>query len=243
MRGYLKLEMLRLLRSPGYLMSSIAMPLAMYLIFTNIPAMTGDDRQDTVLYVMVSMAGFGAIGAALMNGMSVVQDRGNGWLRQLRITPLSPGRVVVARGLTGMLIALPAIAAVCVLGGLVNGVRIPLTHWVAVIALLWVGTAPFALLGLGIGYLVSVQAAQPVTMLLSFGLSLLGGLWIPSTFFPTLVQDIGDFTPTYGYADIARRIALDSPPRPLDMVVLVCWFVVFALLATLAYRRAGRSTV
>lgn len=241
MRGYILVELRRLSRSPGYLLSSVAIPLVMYLVFTNV---YGDgQKQAAALYVMVGMAGFGALGAAMMNGMSVVQDRTYGWLRQLRITPLSPGRVVVARGLTGMLVGLPAILAVCVLGGLINGVHLPLSRWLEVVLLLWLGTAPFSLLGLGVGYLVSTQAAQSVSMLLNFGLSLLGGLWVPATLFPGVLRRISTFVPTSGYANISRQVAFGSRPQLTDIVVLLVWFVAFGLLAAVAYRRAGRSTV
>lgn len=242
MGGYLRLELLRILRSPGYLISSIAMPLVMYLLFTNIPGMGAQDRHDTVLYTMISMAGFGAVGAAMMNGLSVVQDRANGWLRQLRVTPLSAGRVVVARGIVGMLVSLPSILSVCVLGGLINHVQLPMSHWVEILVLLFAGSAPFAMLGLGVGYLVSVQAAQPIAMVLNFGLSLLGGLWIPAFLFPAFLREISKYTPTSGYAGISRQIALSGHPNVTDVAVLCGWLVAFAALAALAYRRAGRST-
>lgn len=240
MRGYLSVEIRRLLRSPGYLTSSVAMPLVMYLVMTNVFAGAKSDQHATAVYFMVSMASFGAVGGALMNGMSVVQDRANGWLRQLRITPLPAGRVVVARGMTGMLVGLPSILAVCVLGGLINGVDLPPVRWAEVVVLLWLGTAPFALLGLGIGYLVSVQTAQPVTMLLNLGMSILGGLWFPTTLFPHTLQVISRFIPTSGYGNISRQIAFDALPHPTDVAVLAAWFLAFAALAAVAYRRAGR---
>ena len=240
MFGYLSVEIRRLLRSPGYLTSSVAMPLVMYLVMTNLYGGSQTDHHDTAVYFMVSMASFGAVGAALMNGMSVVQDRANGWLRQLRITPLPAGRVVIARGVTGMLVGLPSIVAVCVLGGLINGVHLPMVHWAEVVVLLWLGTAPFALLGLGIGYLVSVQTAQPVTMLLNLGMSILGGLWFPTALFPHTLRVISRFVPTSGYGNIARQIAFNAVPHPSDVAVLVAWFLAFAALAMVAYRRAGR---
>ena len=243
MTGYLTLEIRRLLRSPGYLMGALAMPLVMYLVITNLYGGSGPERHQTAIYLMVSMAGFGAIGAALTNGMSVVADRSNGWLRQLRITPLDARRVVIARGLTGMLAGLPGILAVCGLGGAVNGVSMPLTHWVAVIGLLWLGVAPFALLGLAVGYLVSVPAAQPVTMLLNISLSILGGLWMPATAFPHTLRTISHLVPTFGYANISRQIAFDAAPHLTDVAVLAGWLVAFTGLAVLAYRRAGRRAV
>ena len=243
MTGYLKVELRRLLRSPGYLMGALAMPLVMYLVIINLYGGSGAEKHDTAIYLMVSMAGFGAVGAALTNGMSVVADRSNGWLRQLRITPLSARRVVLARGLTGMFAGLPGILAVCVLGGLLNGVRLPMTHWVAVIGLLWLGLAPFALLGLAVGYLVSVPAAQPITMLLNISLSILGGLWVPATVFPDTLRSISRLVPTSGYANISRQIAFDAAPHLSDIAVLLAWLVAFTALAAIAYRRAGRRTV
>jgi ABC-2 type transport system permease protein len=189
------------------------------------------------------MAAFGAVGGALMNGIIVVQDRSIGWLRQLRITPLSPGRVVVGRGLTGMIATLPAILVVCVLGGAIEGIGLPVARWVEIVALLWVGTAPFALLGLGIGYLITAQAAQPVMGLLNFGMSILGGLWVPATEFPGFLRQVSKVVPTSGYGNIARQVAANSTPHAFDVAVLAGWFVVFGVLAAFAYRRAGRSTV
>jgi ABC-2 type transport system permease protein len=243
MRGYVRLELMRLVRSPGYLISSIAMPLVLYLIFSNLGSGSASDRHDIAVYLMVSMAAFGAVGGALMNGMIVVQDRSIGWLRQLRVTPLSPGRVVIGRGLTGMIATLPAILVVCVLGGAINDIGLPMARWVEIVALLWLGTAPFALLGLGIGYLITAQAAQPVMMLLNFGMSILGGLWVPATEFPTFLRQVSKIIPTSGYGNIARQIAANAAPHAFDVAVLVGWFVVFAVLAGFAYRRAGRSTV
>jgi len=236
MRGYLSVELRRLVRSPGYLSAGLAMPLVMYLVTTGLY----DSGQDAKVYMMISMAGFGAVGAALTNGLLVVQDRTNGWLRQLRITPLSAGRVVVVRGLTGMLVGLLPIMAVCVLAAAMNGVRLPMSHWVAVVLLLWLGTAPFALLGLGLGYLVSVQVAQPVTMLLNLGMSILGGLWFPTALFPHTLRVISRFVPTTGYGNIGRAIAASGMPNMADVAVLVAWLAAFAALAVLAYRRAGR---
>src|SRR5262249_6952738 len=161
-------------------------PLTMYLIFANLPSFTGEARQVAALYTMVSLSGFGAIGAVLNNGASLVTDRTLGWLRQLRLTPLSPLRVVTAKALISMIVASLPIAAICLAGATIVGVRLSLAQWLGVVTLLWLGTAPFAALGLGIGYLCTAQTAQPATFLAYFGMSILGGLWLPLQAFPHL---------------------------------------------------------
>lgn len=86
MLGYIRLEIARSRRDPGYVILGFTMPVVMYLIFTNL-GIAGDDRTWAALHVMVSMAAFGAIGSAFNNGTGIAEDRTAGWLRRLRILP------------------------------------------------------------------------------------------------------------------------------------------------------------
>ncbi|MEV0001579.1 ABC transporter permease [Micromonospora sp. NPDC050980] len=241
MMGYLRLELRRTLRAPGFLIFTIVMPLVMYLIFTNLGAVTGQgDAGDAALYAMISIGGFGAIGALLNYGSSIVADRSSGWLRHLRLTPLSPLRVVLGKALTGMLLALPPVVALCVAAATVNGVRLHPAQWFAIVPMLWLGSAPFVLLGLGIGYLCTAQTVQPANFLAYFGFSLLGGLWLPLPTFPDWLRVIGRLTPTHGYADLPLRVVdFNDSPTTVDVLVLGGWFAVFAVFAVYAYRRSA----
>jgi ABC-2 type transport system permease protein len=148
MFDYLRLEVRRTLRDVGFVIGGVAMPLLMYLLFTHLGAV--DDTWKTGS--MVGMAGYGAVGSALNTGGGVAEDRAIGWLRQLRVTPMTPRQVVIGRTLTGSVTVLPAILAVLAAGGLINGVRLAAWQWAAIAALLWLGSVPFTLLGLGNGY-------------------------------------------------------------------------------------------
>src|SRR5262245_12289408 len=156
MIGYLRLELMRVLRDGTFLMFGIGMPVAMYLLFSNLGLAPGD-HHDAGLFVMVSMAAYGGMGAALNNGAGLAEDRTRGWLRQLRLTPLDPAAVVAAKALTGIVVVVPAVTAVLAAGRLINGVELGIGQWAALVGLLWLGTLPFALLGLGNGYLLSGQ--------------------------------------------------------------------------------------
>jgi ABC-2 type transport system permease protein len=241
MSGYLRLELRRMARTPGFLIFTVVMPLVMYLVFTNLGSLTGQDREHAALYAMVSVGGYGAIGALLNYASGVVGDRTTGWLRQLRLTPLSPLRVVVAKGIAGMVLAVPPIAAMCVAAALINGVRLPAGEWALVVLLLWAGAAPFVLLGLGIGYLCTAQTVQPANFLAYFGMSLLGGLWLPLDVFPPALRAVGRFMPTHGYADLAWRVVFHAPPSAGDALTLGGWLVAFAGFAVFAYRRSAAT--
>jgi ABC-2 type transport system permease protein len=240
MVGYLKLELRRMLRTPGFLVFTIVMPLVMYLVFTNIGSVTGQQSKEAALYAMISVGGFGAIGALLNYGASVVSDRASGWLRHLRLTPLSPMSVVLGKGLTGMILALPPVVALCLAAVLINGVELAPHQWLEIVPMLWLGSAPFVLLGLGIGYLCSAQTVQPANFLAYFGFSLLGGLWLPLQTFPHWLQGLGKLTPTHGYADMSWRVVLfNDSSVSTDLLVLGFWFVLFTAFAVFAYRRSA----
>lgn len=239
--GYLRLELRRLARDRMYLLGTIVMPLVMYLLFTNLGALTGQAKQVAAVYAMISMAAFGAIGAVLNNGGQIVEERDGGWLRQLRTTPMPPLRVVTVRATTAMLVALPAIAVVCAAGVVINGVRLDVAQWAGILVLLWLGVIPFALLGLGIGHAATARTLPVLNMFAYLGMAVLGGLWMPLDSFPAVLRTVGQLLPTHAYGDLSWRVAFGESPSGGDLAVLAAWLVIFAAVAVVAYRRAGRT--
>ncbi|GAB3895196.1 hypothetical protein GCM10027612_47600 [Microbispora bryophytorum subsp. camponoti] len=124
MWGYVRLELTRSMRDGGYVIFAIVMPVVMYLVFTNLGLAPGD-RREAAIYTMVSMAAYGALGGAFNNGSGIAEDRAAGWLRQLRLTPLTPAQVVAGKVVTGAVAVVPSIAAVLLAGVLVNHVTLP----------------------------------------------------------------------------------------------------------------------
>ncbi|KAA9378304.1 ABC transporter permease [Microbispora cellulosiformans] len=239
MWGYVRLELTRTLRDGGYVIFAVVMPVVMYLIFTNLGLAPGD-RHDAAIYVMVSMAAYGALGGAFNNGSGIAEDRATGWLRQLRLTPLTPVQVVTGKVLTGVVGVVPSIAAVLLAGVLVNHVTLPPQRWLAIIVLLWAGTVPFSLLGLGNGYRLSGQTAAVANVATMLTLSIVGGLWIPAETFPSWLRAIADWTPSNSYAGLSWRVAFGDVPTLRQAAILLAWLLLFAAYAMYGYRRAGR---
>lgn len=237
MRDYLWLEVRRTLRDPGFVIGGVAMPVLMYLLFTNLGAQDGDWRTAS----MVGMAAYGAVGSALNTGGGVAEDRAIGWLRQLRVTPMTPREVVTGRTLTGSVTVLPAIVAVLAAGGLVNGVRLAAWQWAALAVLLWLGSVPFTLLGLGNGYRLTGQTTGVTNMACNLGLAVLGGLWFPVALFPGWLRALSAWTPTNRFAQLGTSVADGHAPPPGALCVLAAWLVVFGSYAVLSYRRSGRA--
>lgn len=242
MTEYVKLEVRRALRDPGFIVMGFAMPVLMYLLFTNLGVGgDGQEKSDYAQYYMIGMAAYGALGASMGIGTGVAEDKGLGWLRQLRVTPLSPFRVVVGRALTAGVAVLPAISAVLLAGGLVNGVRLDAWQWVVTTLLLWVGTVPFTLLGLGNGYGLTAQTTGVTSMACMMGLSIVGGLWIPIDAFPHWLAQVSRWTPTQRFGQLGWSVLDRHAPSAGTVAVLGGWLVIFGGYAVLSYRRGART--
>ena len=107
---YMKLEIRRVLRDRRYLIFSIGFPLGFYLMYTRAVAANDTvDHMPWATFYMVSMATFGAIGAALQTGGTrVTAERANGWIKQLRATPsLATTRLSAGEGRRGHVCGVP----------------------------------------------------------------------------------------------------------------------------------------
>lgn len=240
MLGLLRLELRRMLGDARFLILMLVMPVGMYLLFTNLFGAAGATGQDAYAHAMVSMAAFGAIGAALTaTAPRIALERANGWLRQLRVLPVSPARVVTAKVLSAMCWALPAIVLVFATAVVDHGVTLPGWRWVAVGALLWVGTAPFAALGALLGYVTGPDAAFGVMFGIYLFLAAVGGLWMPVEVLPTVLQHIAVTLPSNRFAELGWRLVSGGSPSAVGAVILAGWLVLLAALAGVGYRRAN----
>ncbi|MFG2071742.1 ABC transporter permease [Nonomuraea maritima] len=242
MLNYLRLELLQVVRDRYYLLFSLAVPVGFYFLWSNI---FGGDRPDPVtglaapVDIMVSMASYGALGAALMTtGVRLAAERRSGWLRQLRVTPLKPGTVIVVKIFAAMSLGLPAVILVGLASVVSQGVRLDLGQWVAITALLWVGTLPFAALGTLIGSLVGPEAAQPITIGCYFTLAIAGGMWMPLSVLPKFIQNVAGGLPSTRFAELGRAVAAGHAPSLTAGLVLAAWTLGLGALAVVAYRRA-----
>lgn len=243
MLRYLAVEIRRMYRDRRFIFFTVAIPVGFYLLWSNIFAKSSGPDTDTGLdpktYLLVSMASFGALGAALTTtGARLAAERQSGWLRQLQVTPLRPWAVITTKVIASMCLALPAIVLVGITAALTQHVHLSPGQWAAMVALMWVGTLPFAALGTLIGSLVSADAAHPVTVACYFALSILGGLWMSVSILPKTLRTIAHWTPSNRFADLGWSVVAGHTPPASDALVLAAWTVGLGALAVAAYRRA-----
>jgi ABC-2 type transport system permease protein len=164
MKTLVKLEILRALRNKKFLFFSVIYPSALFLIIAGgaddakLPGM----EMGLPLYYMVAMAAFGAMTAVLLgNSEKIAKEREQGWVRQLRLTPL-PGRgYVLAKIAAASTVSLPSIVLVFVVAAAVKGVRLEAGQWVTIGLCTWAGSFVFAALGVAIGILPRATRYDP----------------------------------------------------------------------------------
>jgi ABC-2 type transport system permease protein len=246
--AYLGLEVRRLLRNRRYLVFTVAFPVMLYVLYTAIiPAADGGQTVDGLtwpVYFLVSMAAYGAMGAAMSQAAPIAVERRQGWARQLRVTPLPGSAYVAAKVASAVVVTVPALFLVTMAGVLVNQVQLGGGTMLLVIAGLAAGTVPFAALGLLIGYLLDADSAQGGMVLTYFTLAILGGLFAPLDAFPDALATIGRVLPSSHLAGLGRSIAAGRAPDLTDIAVLAAWTVVIGAIAAWRYvadERSGRG--
>jgi ABC-2 type transport system permease protein len=237
---YLRLEIVRMLRDARYIALAVCGPIGFYLLFATLfgggPTEPGQLRG--TVEIMVAMAAYGAIWAVLSTtGPRIAQEREIGWLRQVKAMPVRAWQVLTAKVVASMVVALPAIVLVCVTAAVVKDVRLSAWQWSAMVAAMWIGTAPFSALGIAIGYAVGADASFPISYGLYMTVSAMGGLWVPPAVLPPSFRRVAGTLPSNRLADLGWQIAGGHPVRWSSVAVLAAWAAGLALLAALAYRR------
>ena len=220
----------------------IVMPTTIYLFFSG---MFGDQATDSAINVaalmMVMMATYGGLGAAMNAGAQMQSERSSGWFRQLMLTALTPAQFVVAKVITAVVVVIPAIATVFIAGA-VRGVRLDAGTWAASLGLIVTALLPMVVFGLVIALWFKPQTAMAVTTLTMMALAMLGGLWYPLEMMPAGMQTIGRLLPSYWASQIGSWPLTGGAFPVQGVLVLGGWLVVLVGLGALGYRRAIRTS-
>jgi ABC-2 type transport system permease protein len=237
---YLRYELLRLTRNKRFFIFSLGFPLVLYL------AIAGSNKHQVVdlgaysikfpIYYMVSMAGYGAMIAAIAGGARIAAERSVGWNRQLRLTPLPARAYFRTKVITAYLMALVSIVLLYV-AGLSYGVRLDSAgRWLGMTGLILVGLAPFIALGILAGHLLTVDSMGPALGGGSAFFGFLGGQWFPLPDHGFL-HYLGEALPSYWLTQASHVGIGGSGWGALGWGVIVAWTAVTTGFAAWAYRR------
>lgn len=243
MLAYLKFELRRMYREPRLFIFTVAMPVILFLALSpgiTSGAETPQDAKETLAYLLVAWAAYGALIGTFSSGVGVSTERNAGWLRQLRITPLPPPSVVVVKAIACSLVAVPAATVLSIIG-VAKGVEMGGGNIALLILVMWLGSIPFALVGLAVGFVLPPNLAQPASFLVSFTLAFAGGIFIPVDAMPDAMRSVVRWSPSYRFTQNGVDILQGHGQSAQGWAIIAAWAVVFGALAALAYRKSAAT--
>jgi ABC-2 type transport system permease protein len=244
MLAYARLDLRRQLRDRFGMFFVVGLPTFMYLVFglgSGDPVGSGN----VAMYVMVSMAAYGAVTATTSVAGSAAMEQVMGWGRQLGLTPMRPLAFVAAKAAVAMAVAAVPVTLIFAIGAL-TGARGDATDWLLAAVVVWLGSALFAIYGLAICLVFRGTSAPGIASGMIVVMAFLGNVFTPMD---GLMLAVGRFTPLYGYVALARYPLTDGwlpiggrDPLWLPVANVLAWTVIFAALAMWGVRRSRART-
>ena len=241
---YARLDLRRQLRDRFGMFFVVGLPTFMYLVF-GLGSEDAVGSGNVAMYVMISMAAYGAVTATTSVAGSAATEQVMGWGRQLGLTPMRPLAFVTAKAAVAMAVAAVPVTLIFAIGA-ATGARGDWTDWTLAAALVWLGSALFAIYGLAICLVFRGANAPGIASGMVVVMAFLGNVFTPME---GLMLDIGRLTPLYGYAALARFPLTDGwlplggrDPLWLPVANVLAWTVIFSLLALWGVRRSRSRT-
>jgi ABC-2 type transport system permease protein len=238
-------EFTKLVRLPGYIIPTLAFPLAFYAFFgLAFGAQHAIAGTTIATYLLATYGAFGVIGCALFGfGVSVAVERGQGWLLVKRASPMPPAAYVLAKLFTSMAFSAVVVGLLFGLGATFGGVQLAPLTWLALFMTLVIGSIPFGAIGLAIGSIAGPNSAPAIVNVVFLPMSFAAGLWIPIEALPPAIAHIAPFLPTYHLGQLALgTIGAGHGSIAVHILVLAVWALVAAALAAYGFKRdEGRT--
>jgi ABC-2 type transport system permease protein len=227
-------------RLTAFSVTSLALPVVLFAFFgLPIAARPGPRGLAAGVLLLISFAAY-AVGQVMVFGfgIGVAVERGQKVDLLMRATPLSPGVLLTAKLIVGVLFALLSVVVLFAFGAVAGGIRLDPELAASVVARLLVGSLPLIALGFAIGYLAGPNAAPAVANLVYLPLVFASGIFLPLDQLPLAVQQVAPYLPTYHYVQLAwNAVGAGREPVGRSVAWLAGYSVVFAWLAVRAYRR------
>lgn len=243
--GYVVRELRRPFRKQ-YLIFNTALPAVLYLsLFKTGPSHATIPHGNFAAWMMFGIAVYGAASSATSTAAAVSIEKASGWMRTIRMAPISTINYVLVKVLAAMLGATIPVIIVGILGHF-SHVEASTRAWVFGLLAAWLGSAVFAAFGLGIGLAVRPEVITSIPALIVTALAFLGDLFIPLT---GTMRTVGQYSPMYGIASLSRHVLTDgysfSGTHTSIRFALIntgVWFLVFVFWAAMRFRRSsGRN--
>lgn len=203
MKSYLeliKLDIKLALRLRTVIFFNYLFPLFFFFTFGAV-LHAGQSIEAITRVINLSLA-LGALGSGLFGaGVRALQERELNILRRYKVTPITPGPLLVASMVTGWVIFMPYIILMLALAHYYYHMPWP-AHMLSLLTFISVGLIAFRAIGLVIAAVANtMQEGTIVVQLLYFPMLFLSGATFPTTNFPPSLQIVSKFIPATYYVE------------------------------------------
>jgi ABC-2 type transport system permease protein len=226
-----KTATLELLRYRSFSVPTLLFPTVAFLVF-------GRRIHAPANVLMSYYAAFAVLGVAFYQfGVGIAAERVLPWYALVRVLPVSATARFAARIMSALAFALASASLVVLVALVTTSVELDARAWVRFGTVIALGSVPFALFGIALGYWLSPKGALPVANLLFLGLSYAGGLLGGSAGLPDAVRGISGYLPTRLWGNLLGAAVDAGSWHARDAVGLAAYAVAFAVAASVGYRR------
>lgn len=247
-------EVIAARRNVEFVIGLVAIPAILYAMF----GMPNDNTlaPGGATFGTLAVGSFGAYGvvslAIFAFGDEVAKERGRGWIRTLRATPIPVSTYLVGKLAMAAVYAALIVFALAVLAVPTSAAELSVEQWLGVAGVLVAGVLAFSTVGLSIAFLVRPRAASAIANLIFLPLAFTSGFFFPLSELPGLLRELAPFLPSYHLgqlvwqvvgtdADVVALTGIDPEPIGVHIAWVVGCMLVFGLIAALAARRESVS--
>ncbi len=193
----------------------------------------------TIDFILPGMLGMMLMWTNLNTGGAFVEWRERGILRRLAATPLRSSTLISSQMVARVVLSLLQAAVLLAVGAYLFQVQV-VGSWLMLALVLVLGALTMLAIGLGIGGLAkNADAAQGISLLISFPMMFLGGSYFPVSNAPSFLQPLINVLPLTYINDALHQIVNNGASLSAiqnDLLVLGIWAVAGFVVATLLFR-------
>ena len=172
-------ELYAIIRDPVAALFSIAMPVGMFAVFATLFGTEGDGPVSGATLMLATFGAFGVISVALTPGIGIAEDRERGWLQVKRVSPVPVRTTLAAKVVASLPVAFGVYAAMSLTAFAMGLFDTDIGTWLQIAGLLLLGSLPFALLSMAVGFVARGRSAPAIINAVFLPMAIAGGLWMP----------------------------------------------------------------
>ncbi|KGP72130.1 ABC transporter permease [Pontibacillus yanchengensis] len=233
-----KMEVIRMFRNRYFVFFSVLIPILFYAVFT---ATFGDNLPiagtQWKAYFLMSMTCFSLMSASVQTfGIQFIYDQTQNWMDWLFTQPIKKWQYFLGRFVSQMVLNLVVIVVLFTAAGLWKNIDLSWLKWIQLTAWIWVGILPFLAMGAWLSVSKNVETASGIANIITLGLALTGGLWMPLEQMPELIQTVGEWMPSHLYAQGAWSLLAGDSISLMTISSYTGYFIVIITGALLTHR-------